>query len=656
MNYPVTDEAPAAFSTKRKLSTNTANTTNTSPNKAPRIVAINPPQPRPRRLSILRGGTEREVTIPLPCGHIACRLSDLGTCQGSETTYFSIGNYGAGGRKEDGNDDQRKSRRRRLPDASTTSFPQPQPKKTVSWHRSVADISRSQREMQDYRGHDFEIVKEWWEDDWQLKVCEFSLTKQGKLLDAFIGLDEEDVGAIVEYLPSRIRNMVMEISTSVSQWGNEEGDRGEKSSDGKQGDEDKDEAPSKEEDSLERAEPVSDAEGSCEDFIEVFTRDAEIENEVQENDHDDTAAAADKLVHQRSLLEFWDSHLEEYIFCRYQGTVRQPAPCPLPILRMKDISDVDDLYKTYGPTAYIVSHEDLPHRPLISGIRFSQAYMALKMYRLGENPKPWIRSLTSYAGTCGKSTNVITTSESWVAKDRLLLRTQSWLYAHNLYPQTRKIIRNFLNGEHVPAYDSGTIPSWICRHLSADPERRLWNFTQLEESAELRRCKECALEYRIDVVKSIPSNWSSINHHSVKQAFCAVVTVWRDFGRCLTPYDPRWTAHFQEYETEDFKRRFPAQNQAVRDAGEEESAAMDWELGGIVRAFEGTDEYLVDLELSLQDTLLSPLVSTEEGRNIEIEENRRKEGENMKKQLDSRLEEEESERLGEGRREEVFEG
>lgn len=150
------------------------------------------------------------------------------------------------------------------------------------------------------------------------------------------------------------------------------------------------------------------------------------------------------------------------------------------------------------------------------------------------------------------------------------------------------------------------------------------------------------MEYRFDIVKTIPVNWTLVSSHPIGDAFCAVVTVYRDFGRCLTPYDPRWAAHFVEYEFSGFTGDFPAENQILRNPAEEE-CATDWELGGIMKAFEGTDE-IVAIELSLHESVLKNMLSTEESRKREVEEKRRMDLEKQrwkKEELERQLNEEE---------------
>ncbi|KAL2072388.1 hypothetical protein VTL71DRAFT_11731 [Oculimacula yallundae] len=650
-------EAPT--STKRKISIDTI----ANPSKLRKVVAINPPQSPRRRRSILRGGSRETISTPPQCEHIACRLSGTGTCREPETTPFAI------------LEEEVTSRNTILaselppypPEPQPQPQPDPRPRKSISWHPTVTDSNRTQTDLENYHELVYGPNKFWWEDQHLLKACESVLTSPGKLLDAFMVLSPEDVNNIVVELPVPIRKMAMEISRQLAdnrdmlEW------EGEDSMEGSEVDEELmmiyetwktaeyatgDEGPIGGHDSSKDAEDATGDEksmrgsGSSEHNSEK-TEDEEpldVDSETQKTKDQSRElynrvdisyiAPEESLAHRRALLEYLDSRLDQFIFCRYLGAIQVPAVSPLSIQRDADPTSVDGMTKRHGPTSYIVSHFNCKTRPFLSPIRFSQASMAMKEYRLGQNPKRWIRTLKDFDVHYGKTANHCVSLDYWITNDRLLVRTQSWIYAHSDTPQAEKIRRNFLNGEIIPAYDNGNIMSWMCRHLMSNPDKHLFDFMNPQESAKLQRCKECAMEYRIDVVKSIPVNYTSVTHHPLIN-FCAVVTVWRDFGRCLSPYDPRWAAHFSEYESGSFTSHFPVEKQAARCASEEE-CATDWELGGIMRAYEGSDDYHVATELSLRGPILKWLVSTEESRQREADEIKAKEIE--KQQLQEVLE------------------
>ncbi|PVH73700.1 hypothetical protein DL98DRAFT_519743 [Cadophora sp. DSE1049] len=250
--------------------------------------------------------------------------------------------------------------------------------------------------------------------------------------------------------------------------------------------------------------------------------------------------------------------------------------------------------------------------------------MAMKLHRLGKGCARQIEFLNDMNGQMLENmTNHFVVTEPFISEDRLLVRTQSWIYAHSLDPESKAYVQAFLNGNCIESYKRNDPMTWACRHLNTDPDGYIYDFDHPEEAAKLRRCNECAFEYQIDTVKSIPRNWTSVSPQPITKDFCAVIAIWRDFGRCPTPYDPRWAAHFVEYTEPYFTSRFPARNQQLRNPAEEEPA-NDWELGGIMRAYERCDE-LIETERSLHTSVLRLLLSTEKERKRFEEVDERKE-------------------------------
>jgi hypothetical protein len=81
-----------------------------------------------------------------------------------------------------------------------------------------------------------------------------------------------------------------------------------------------------------------------------------------------------------------------------------------------------------------------------------------------------------------------------------------------------------------------------------------------------------------------------------------VFTVWRDLGRCLSPFDPRWTAHFEEYEGDEYKMgffRLHDETEPNKGWREDEEPVNDWALGGIRKAFEMDEDWELDVEACL---------------------------------------------------------
>ncbi|KAH7370007.1 hypothetical protein BKA65DRAFT_471249 [Rhexocercosporidium sp. MPI-PUGE-AT-0058] len=497
--------------------------------------------------------------------------------------------------------------------------PRPRSRKRISWDPKIVAKWRTQKQIKNYITTFVDIEEHWWDDPDQLKACEsFLTTSDGRLLDALMGLTPVDVQKMVMQIPVKVKDMVLSISRKLAE--SEEIVEGEL-----------------------MAEGIEDT--------DIETEDDEEDDTVEEEKMNQNFAD-EKIARQNVLLEYVESRLEDFIFCRYQGTLRQPSVCPKAALRSQSITIVDQATKDHGPTSYIVSLVPCRNRPLLSPIRFSQVQMAMKLYRQDKQYKHWIKSLKDIAGYFGNPANHFMSSECWITDDRLLVRTQSWVYAHNLEPESKAYVQAYLNGDHLLIYDRSPMTSWACRHLNASPDKHMFDFDNPEESAKVHRCDKCAMEYRIDIAKSIPVSWTLVSPHSiVGDAFCAVVTVYRDFGRCLTPYDPRWMSHFLEYEYSGFTGAFPAENQMVRNPAEEE-CANDWEVGGIMRAFEDADE-TDPIELSLHESVLKLLLSTEEERWEEAEEERMVELERQRREqeeLERKAKEEEEKEKSWGKR------
>lgn len=470
--------------------------------------------------------------------------------------------------------------------------------KSITWDSTVEFIDRAQKQINKYGQTGMvKVKKDWWKDPTQLKACECFLTT-GKYLDALTALPCEDVSKVVSLLPPEIADVVMGISFKV----------------GKLEELNADEY---------RIDMTEHAEDERLLNTDVCADPGDLSNKpnstVESCDEDVTKLAA----HRRLLAEYFDSRLDDRLFCRYSGRLKRPAAYPKIEVSTQNLKSVYAKTNGWGPTAHIVSCQTRSDRPLISPVRFSQTYMAMKFHRLGKGCASQVEFLNDLNGQMLELTNHCVVTEPFISDDRLLLRTQSWIYAHNLDPESKEFVQAFLNGNRIASYRRNDPMTWACRHLSTNPDGYSYDFDRPQEAAEFRRCTECAFEYQTDTLKSIPVNWTDVSPQPIAKGFCAVVTTWRDFGRCLTPYDPRWAAHFVEYSEPYFTSRFPAQNQQLRDPAEEEPA-NDWDLGGILRAYEGCDE-LIETERSLHRSVLKFMLSTEKQIQVWKEVDERKE-------------------------------
>jgi len=449
-------------------------------------------------------------------------------------------------------------------------------RRTITWDPTIEFKDRPQSQISNYaRTSTVEVEIDWWKDPVQLKACE-SFLSTGKYLDAFMSLSYEDVRKIVCLLPPEIVNMVLSISAKVGR--------------------------------MEELMPEEYQDGV--DYVDsprtVSNADADAESEED---------AREMVDCRRVLAEYFDSRLDGYLFCRYSGVLKRPASCPKRELSRQTLDSLYESTRGWGPTAHIVSPETRSDRPLISPIRFSQAYRAMKLHCLGKGSTRDIFFLDLMHGyLLDDKINHYVVTDPFISDDRFLIRTQYWIYAHNLDPESNTYVQAFLNG-NCPSWGQEIPMAWACRHFSTNSNVPIYDFDRPEEAARLRRCNECAFEYQIETVRQIPVNWTSVSPAQIAdESFCAVVTLWRDFGRCLTPYDPRWAAHFVEYTEPYFTSCFPAENQQLRNPDKEEPA-NDWELGDIRRAYERCDE-LIETERSLHRSVLKLLLSTEEQRKV----------------------------------------
>jgi hypothetical protein len=192
-----------------------------------------------------------------------------------------------------------------------------------------------------------------------------------------------------------------------------------------------------------------------------------------------------------------------------------------------------------------------------------------------------------------KTYRIMQLNEIFVAEERglrLLHRKQDWFFGTGKdMKKLKTAVRDaiWLQGE-------GPYPG-VCRHFERkDLQLRLLYFVaSIPGPSTLYSCDECALEWQIDVVDIKTENSSG-------QAF--VFTIWRDLGRCLSPFDPRWTAHFEEYDGDEYKNNFyhlHDEKGPIKGWREDEEPVNDWALGGVRKAFERDEDWELDVEVCL---------------------------------------------------------
>lgn len=232
---------------------------------------------------------------------------------------------------------------------------------------------------------------------------------------------------------------------------------------------------------------------------------------------------------------------------------------------------------------------------------FSQAQFAMKLFRKDSyKGKERLQNLDS-SGVINISTRFthLRTSEMFAVSDRLLSRIQHW---HHSSPE----IENPYSKAELAQYcmrdfNVGNIAS-LCKHLTDKKEHTpryvLWDFENEENNPNVKRCDDCALEYRYD--------WYDAGEHGSG----LVLTIWRDFGKCLTPFDPRWMAHFEEYEDPEYIARYKKDLETAGPGPSSEGwkqprwhedmelAATNWHVGEIQRMFEAGAEF--DLQFCVE--------------------------------------------------------
>jgi hypothetical protein len=171
---------------------------------------------------------------------------------------------------------------------------------------------------------------------------------------------------------------------------------------------------------------------------------------------------------------------------------------------------------------------------------------------------------------------------------RLLHRKQDWVFGVGKDRRALGIAARMA----LQSNDTSELKDYpgLCRHISREDLYSHLVLLSDREGSELQRCDKCALEYQVDVVDVDIEDTSGL-------AF--VFTAWRDLGRCLSPFDPRWTAHFSDYEETEYKRSFGHLHDSTepnKGWREDEEPVNDWALGGIRETFEGDADFKLVVE------------------------------------------------------------
>lgn len=116
--------------------------------------------------------------------------------------------------------------------------------------------------------------------------------------------------------------------------------------------------------------------------------------------------------------------------------------------------------------------------------------------------------------------------------DRLMIREQRWIITNFECEDLKKTMQRFLADQPLR---SDTL---LCRHL-----RELYDYRDLYDcgrakvrQTEIDRCYECEFEFQVNATAVGAIGWA------------LVITTWRDLGRCVSAYDPRFQTHFAEYD------------------------------------------------------------------------------------------------------------
>lgn len=286
---------------------------------------------------------------------------------------------------------------------------------------------------------------------------------------------------------------------------------------------------------------------------------------------------------KQALLRFLDGKTHKRYLCR---------DCEIfhSIPKKRYVPDPDNPDENYRACAsqYIIGYRQLKGRPFPLPFRFSQIQFAMKLYRQGMYYNSLLVSpLHGWTIDFFLGLTIIRSSEVYPVKGRLLNRMQHWFH---ISPDIENpLSKAELIEECLETDITENRLAVLCRHLNKKSIKyTLWDFENHDNDSKVRKCDFCALEYRFD--------WYYVG----KYGSGIVLTIWRDFGQCLTPFDPRWMAHFDEFKDKKYITKFK------KDLGREaafsstaqpkprwhddmEPAAPDWAVGTIQKMFEGNE-------------------------------------------------------------------
>ena len=252
-------------------------------------------------------------------------------------------------------------------------------------------------------------------------------------------------------------------------------------------------------------------------------------------------APANLLSNKKQILRYQDKYRHREFICRDCNVFhtflhrRRGHPCP-----------AADPSAPACATMYVIGANQRPGRLFNHPFRFMEAQMAMKCHRLGLDHSAGLRAFNNSKARIGTHVDYVWCSETYAVSDRLLGRIQHFYHLSPGIKRPRDVSE--MPGFCMRRGDYGGLMN-LCRHLMGRCERRekgfvLWDFDDENRNPSVRRCDRCALEYRYD--------WYDVGDLGKG----VVLSVWRDFGRCLTPFDPRWMAHFEEFEEPGYIARF----------------------------------------------------------------------------------------------------
>jgi hypothetical protein len=323
-----------------------------------------------------------------------------------------------------------------------------------------------------------------------------------------------------------------------------------------------------------------------------------ITKRVQDESEDEVTRFTDSaalLCFRKELLLALEPYFGmQYILCGSCETLHRPCHC------CSKIGYIPEPYPAKPcPSRFFVCKDRQWNALSLKPIDFAHTQKGMKsesrklrhsLFNLFKLPRT-----TLYMGA-EKTYRVIQLNEIFVVEERglrLLHRKQDWFFGTGKDMKKLEIAVRQALWLEAPA-SLKPYPG-VCRHFkrAGIHFNLLFFFASIPGPSKLYRCDECALEWQIDMVDIKTENSSGL---------ALVFTVWRDLGRCLSPFDPRWTAHFEEYEGDEYKRDyFYLHDETGPNKGwrEDEEPVNDWALGGIRKAFEMDQDWKLDVEACL---------------------------------------------------------